>query len=71
MKITKETKIVYRTIDATNEEQTFCKQILELISNVIVDEAVSKYYELHKDELLRNFFEDIANTGYIDLHEYE
>ena len=71
MKITKDTKIVYKTIEATKEEQIFCKQILELVPNVIVEEAVSKYYENHEDELLRGFLDDIATRGYIDLSDYE
>lgn len=71
MKITKETKIVYTAINATKEEQTFCKQILELVPQVIVDEAVNEYYRNHADELLSGFLEDIAERGYIDLCDYE
>lgn len=71
MKTVKESKIVYKTINITEEEQLFCKQILELVPNVIADEAVSKYYESHEDELLKNFLEDIANTGCLDLRDYE
>ena len=70
MKITKETKIVYETIEATKEEQTFCKQILELIPQVIVNEAVNEYYRNHADELLSGFLNDIAARGYIDLYDY-
>lgn len=71
MTVEKETKVVYKNIQATQEEQRFCKHILELIPDVIVEEAVSKYYENHEDELLSGFLDDIATKGYIDLHDYE
>lgn len=71
MTVEKEKKVVYKNIQATQEEQRFCKHILELIPEVIVEGAVSKYYGNHEDELLRNFLEDIANAGWIDLSDYE
>lgn len=71
MTVEKEKKVVYKNIIATQEEQKFCKYILELIPEVIADKAVSEYYENHEDELLINFLEDIANTGNIDVSEYE
>lgn len=71
MKIIEETKIIYKTIDATNEEQVFCKQIFELVSDVITNNAVSEYYKNHEDELLSGFLDDIAARGCIDLRDYE
>lgn len=71
MTVEKEEKVIYKIIEATKEEQAFCKQLLELVPNVIVDEAVADYYKNHEDELLNGFLDDIATCGYIDLSEYE
>jgi len=71
MTVEKEKKVVYKNINATQDEQRFCAHLFSLIQDVITDKAVSKYYENHKDELLRNFLEDIASVGYINLSDYE
>jgi hypothetical protein len=71
MKITKETKIVYKALEITPEEKAFCEQIIKLAEDAIADEAVAPYYENHEDELILGFLQDIANAGAVDLHDYE
>lgn len=71
MKITKESKIIYKALEITSEEQAFCEQIIKLAEDAIADGAVASYYENHEDELILGFLQDIAGSGCLDLHDYE
>ena len=71
MVVTKEKKIIYDILDIDNADKAFCEQIYKLAMDVIVDKAVSPYYQNHKDELLAGFIQDIANTGDLNISDYE
>lgn len=71
MIVTKEKKIIYGVLDIDDAEKAFCEQIYKLATDVIIDKAVSLYYQNHKEELILGFIQDIANTGNLDISDYE
>jgi len=71
MVVTKEKKVIYDVIDIENAEKAFCEQIYKLAMDAIIDKAVSPYYQNHKEELLSGFIQDIANTGSLNISDYE
>ena len=70
MVVTKETKVIYNVLDA-DEDQAFCEQIIKLAEDVIKDRAVNSYYCEHRNELILEFIEDIAEKGSLDLRSYK
>jgi hypothetical protein len=70
MVVTKEVKTIYNVLDIDDSDKAFCEQIVKLAEDVIADKAVNSYYCGHRNELLLEFIEDIAEKGSLDLRSY-